>query len=92
MKMRNLIYILTLGFLLLFQLGNSHAQSDLYPVLELDFANPKNYVINNIQVEGNQFVDAALIVIYSNLSLGQTIAVPGAKVTETLQNLWKQQI
>jgi outer membrane protein insertion porin family len=91
MKMRNLIYILTLGFLLLFQLGKSHAQSDLYPVLELDFMNPKNYVINNIQVEGNQFVDAALIVIYSNLSLGQTITVPGSKVTETLQNLWKQQ-
>lgn len=71
---------------------SSLAQLGGVDLLNLDFQQPKTYVVNNIIVEGNQFVETPLIVIYSNLSLGQKITVPGTKISETIQNLWKQEL
>jgi outer membrane protein insertion porin family len=68
----------------------SNAQTPNY--LELDFSKPTKYVINNIVVEGNKYVETPLVVIYSNLSIGETLEVPSQKFTEISTNIWKQEL
>lgn len=84
------LYTPFLVFLLGFIKGYGQVDGNLFR--SLDFTTQKEYHINNIIVEGNQFVETPLIVIYSNLSIGQKIKVPGPKVTETILNLWKQDL
>jgi len=86
-------FLSLLSILLLFAPGLSlKGQVDSIPLHSLDFTGQRTYVINNIIVEGVQFIEPALVVIYSNLSIGQKLKVPSVKVTETIQNLWKQEL
>lgn len=70
----------------------NNAQSDLYPEMKLDYYNPKPLIINNIRVEGNSLVETPLIVIYTNLSMGQKISMPGTEIPQAIRNLWRQDL
>lgn len=73
-------------------MSSLYGQKDSTQLLNLDFDNQKEIVINNIIVEGNVFVETPLIVVYSNLSVGQKIKIPGTRVSEIITNLWKQEL
>jgi outer membrane protein insertion porin family len=55
-----------------------------------DFVTPKDYVIKNILVEeaNNKPIQKALVVIYSGLSIGQSIKIPGSELSKAVNNLW----
>ncbi|MCK9480377.1 MAG: outer membrane protein assembly factor BamA [Bacteroidia bacterium] len=89
--MRNKLTYLLLLTTLLF-VGNIYAQKDSASIYPLEFSAQKEIIINNIIVEGNVFVETPLIVVYSNLSIGQKIKIPGTKVSEIISNLWKQDL
>lgn len=57
---------------------------------DYNFREPKNYIIKNIVVEGNESIQSAIVVIYSGLSIGQTIKLPGEDLQAAIENLWKQ--
>lgn len=58
--------------------------------IELDYARPKEYVIGGIVVTGPKFLDETVLKNLSGLSVGDTVPIPGEKVTKALDNLWKQ--
>jgi outer membrane protein insertion porin family len=68
------------------------SDSSLYEYHPYNYNNPKEYVINVIRVEGNVFVETPLVVIFSNLSVGQVISVPGNEISQCLENLWKKEL
>ncbi len=76
----------------LFTIRGVYGQKDSAQLLNFDFSAQKEIVINNIVVEGNVFVETSLIVVYSNLSLGQKIKIPGPKVSDIITNLWRQEL
>ncbi|HKK69469.1 MAG TPA: outer membrane protein assembly factor BamA, partial [Bacteroidales bacterium] len=55
-----------------------------------DYSNPKEYVIGGIQVTGIQHLDQSVIVHLSGLQVGDTISVPGEKITNAIEKLWEQ--
>lgn len=57
---------------------------------EVDYKNPKEYVIGGIQVEGTQFLDKEVLIMLSGLRVGDKVVVPGEKFSKAIQNLWKQ--
>jgi outer membrane protein insertion porin family len=59
---------------------------------EVDYRNPRDFVIGGITVEGARNFDAQAITMFSGLSVGQEIAIPGEKVAQAIKNLWKQKL
>ncbi len=57
---------------------------------ESSYENIGIYTIVAINVKGNNFVNPILIKLYSNLSINQTIKIPGNEIPKAIENLWKQ--
>ena len=56
----------------------------------VDYANPKEYELGGIIVEGaNNLNDNTLIAI-TNLSVGEKIKIPGDEITRAITKLWEQ--
>lgn len=62
-----------------------------YTWYKYDFTEPKEYIIKNILVEeaDNKPIQKALVVVYSGLSIGQKIKLPGSDIPNAIENLWK---
>jgi outer membrane protein insertion porin family len=56
----------------------------------LDYSNPKSYAIGGITVSGTQFLDESVLINLSGLLVGDTIEIPGEKISKAVENLWKQ--
>lgn len=57
---------------------------------EISYSSPKEYEIGGITVSGVQFLDNTALITLSELSVGDTVKVPGKKITKAMENLWKQ--
>lgn len=67
------------------------AQQDTSAYFRYNFVDPEEFVIKDIKVQGAKYVQEALVVIYSGLSINQTIRIPGDAISNALVNLWKQE-
>ena len=63
------------------------------PMINYDFVEPSNYKIKNIDVRevNGKPVQKALVVLYSGLSIGQEIKVPGTDIPKSIENIWGRQ-
>jgi len=51
---------------------------------------PKEYVIGAVTVSGARYLDESVLVNLSGLVVGDTIEIPGDKISKAIQALWKQ--
>lgn len=58
--------------------------------LNLNYAEPKDYEIGGITIEGIQFLDNNALVTISGLSVGDKIRIPGDDISKAINKLWKQ--
>jgi outer membrane protein insertion porin family len=58
--------------------------------LSFDYQQPKTYVIGGVTTSGTRFLDESVLVNISGLVVGDTIEVPGEKISKAIQALWKQ--
>ncbi len=86
--MRNFFLLAGLLFLSVF---NSLGQVSL-ETFKPDYKNPKEYTIAAVKVTGTRFLDKDVLVMISGLKVGETISVPGEKLSKAIQNLWKQNL
>ncbi len=70
----------------------SQITTDTDNEIELDYSSPKSYEIGGITVSGTSNFDHQILIILSGLSVGETITVPGSKITQAIDKLWKQGI
>lgn len=56
---------------------------------QLDYSNPKEYEIGGITISGIQYLDQNVLVQLSGLKIGQTLKIPGDKITQAIKKLWK---
>lgn len=57
-----------------------------------DYANPQEFQIGAIRVEGADNFDTQAILLIAGLKQGQKIMIPGEKITEAINNLWKEDL
>jgi len=60
--------------------------------LDIDYKSPKTYEIGPIRVEGADNYDHNAIKLLAGLRQGQSIVVPGEKVSTAIKNLWDEGI
>jgi outer membrane protein insertion porin family len=88
--MRNLFL---LSAFLLVVLADAKAQITIgEDSLELDYANPKEYIIGGLSVSGIKYLDENVLKALSGLSVGDKIRIPGDAISEAIEKLWKQGI
>lgn len=51
---------------------------------------PTDYIIGGIEVEGVEYLDENVIIMLSNLEIGERIKVPGDDITSAIRRLWEQ--
>ena len=60
--------------------------------VEIDFKSPKKYEIGGIRIDGVDNFDHSAIKLIAGLSQGQTIQIPGEKISKAIRNLWKEEL
>jgi len=60
--------------------------------LEINYTNPKEYEIAEINVRGAEFLDENALISLSGLKVGDKIKVPGEDITFAIRKLWSQGI
>lgn len=60
--------------------------------LEVDYRVPKEFTIGGITVSGAKNLDSKAIILFSGLSVGETITIPGEEISKAIKNLWKQKL
>lgn len=68
--------------------GQSNRSNDA----AINYASPKEYEIEAIEVKGVEFLDNNALISMSGLRVGDKIKIPGDEITEAIKKLWKQGI
>jgi len=58
--------------------------------IEVDYNNPKQYVIGGIKMEGLQYLGVNQLLSVMGLQIGQTVAVPGDEISTAIKRIWLQ--
>lgn len=57
---------------------------------QVDYSNPKEYEIADIEVSGIRFLSQDALIILSGLSVGQKIEIPGDDISNSIKKLWDE--
>ena len=58
--------------------------------VEVDYANPKKYVIGGMKVEGNSYFSDQQILQQTGLRAGMSVNIPGEEISGIVSRLWHQ--
>jgi len=58
--------------------------------LDLDYFNPKEYIIGGVTLTGTHFIDKEVIITLSKLIKGERILLPGEATANAIKTLWAQ--
>ncbi|WP_235005371.1 BamA/OMP85 family outer membrane protein [Pedobacter nyackensis] len=93
-RIYQLILLLLIGLPTMAQItrpqSNPAAPSLKVKGLELDYFNPKEYIIGGTTLTGTQYLDKEVIITLSKLIKGERIILPGEATANAIKNLWAQ--
>ena len=85
------IWLVLIFIGLIFMPYSAKAQAvDQTALSQINYDHPQSYIIGGIHVSGITYMDKSVIVMLSNLEVGQKIKVPGDAITSAIHNLWNQ--
>ncbi|NEN21967.1 outer membrane protein assembly factor BamA [Cryomorpha ignava] len=58
----------------------------------IDYRSPREFTIGGLTVSGARNFDTQAIILFSGLSVGQKITIPGDQISQAIKNLWKQKL
>jgi outer membrane protein insertion porin family len=58
--------------------------------INIDYNSPREYTIGGISVSGVDYMDHNIIVMVSQLNIGDRILIPGEDIARAIDNIWKQ--
>jgi outer membrane protein insertion porin family len=91
-RIYQLLFLLLIGFPALAQIRPQAPARPSLTVsgLDLDYFNPKEYIIGGTTLSGSQFTDKDVIIILSKLTRGEVVTLPGEATANAIKNLWLQ--
>ena len=57
---------------------------------KIDYERPSDYTIGGVEVKGVEFLDKNVIIMLSELEVGEKISIPGDDITSAIRKLWDQ--
>lgn len=91
MKWRNYILLIFAAAVASSAFSQSAETGRNYDYYKYNFDEPQEFVIKSILAEeaDNKPIQKALVVVYSGLSIGQKIRIPGNDIPKAIDNLWQ---
>lgn len=93
-RIYQLILLLLIGLPTMAQItrpqSNPAAPSLKVKGLELDYFNPKEYIIGGTTLTGTKYLDKDVIITLSKLIKGERVVLPGEATANAIKNLWAQ--
>lgn len=87
---KNIVRIAVVATLLL-MVGNLFSQISIGNDLSrISYEAPSDYIIGGVEVEGVEYLDENVIIMLSNLEVGERIKIPGDDITSAIKKLWDQ--
>jgi outer membrane protein insertion porin family len=86
---KDVLKLLLMGILLI--PFNGIAQINIGDDLsKINYERPVDYIIGGIEVEGIKYLDKNVIIMLSQLEVGERVKVPGEEITNAIRKLWDQ--
>ncbi len=79
-----------LGLVFLIFFSTQYIFSQEEPTPYVDYESPIKYEIGGIQFTGIQYLDETVLKNIAGLQIGDSVFIPGEKITQALQKLWDQ--
>lgn len=83
-------YRLIWGTVLLLASLQAAGQETVRKSVEVDYANPKEYVVGGVDVAGNHHFNSRQIISLTGLQKGMRVTVPGDDLSSIVSRLWSQ--
>ena len=87
-KFKNTLLLRLKFIIFCFITSYSYSQNNQY----VEYSLPKKYEIGAITVSGTKYLNTNTILSISGLKIGDTVNVPGAKISNAINNLWNQKL
>ena len=87
-KFKNTLLLRLKFIIFCFITSYSYSQNNQY----VEYSLPKKYEIGGITISGTKYLNTNTILSISGLKIGDTINVPGAKISNAINNLWNQKL
>jgi outer membrane protein insertion porin family len=83
--------IITFSIIILYSINGLYPQDIIDTDLPvIDYTYPSEYEIADISISGVKFLDKNILIQLSGLQIGETILIPGERITRALEKLWSQ--
>lgn len=69
---------------------NVFSQGTLQQLPDFDYSAPKEYEIGGITIAGVQYLDQTVLLHLIDLEIGETILIPGDRISDAINKLWDQ--
>lgn len=79
-------WCIAISTFLIAQFTFSQYENNVY----VDYELPKLYELGGVQFTGIQYLDESVLLNIAGLQIGDSINIPGEKITQALQKLWEQ--
>ncbi len=83
-------YILVLFLAVSLGITAQVQQNPVSTEFQVDYFSPKEYEVGPIRIDGADNFDHQTIKMVAGLKSGMKIKIPGQKITDAIQNLWKE--
>jgi outer membrane protein insertion porin family len=94
-RIYQLIFLLLIGLPTMAQISRPQTPPPAQPTLkvnglDIDYFNPKEYIIGGTTISGTQFIDKDVIITLSKLIKGERVTLPGDVTSNAIKALWAQ--
>ncbi|MFP4468256.1 MAG: outer membrane protein assembly factor BamA [Bacteroidales bacterium] len=89
--MHKIILLFTLVFCF-FPVAVQAQQVQTGEEITIDPNNPREYQIGGISVTGTENINENVVIMVSQLTVGQEITIPGEDITNAIEQLWRQRL
>src|SRR5262245_53706589 len=58
--------------------------------LPMDYLHPRDFIIEGLHISGTEFLEESVLIDNTGLHIGDSIQIPGEKITNAIKSLWRQ--
>ncbi|MCB2207802.1 MAG: BamA/TamA family outer membrane protein [Bacteroidetes bacterium] len=86
---KDILRLLIMGILCIPLIANAQVNIG-DDISKINYERPIDYLIGDIEVEGIKYLDKNVIIMLSQLEVGDRVKIPGEKITKAIRKLWDQ--
>jgi outer membrane protein insertion porin family len=89
-RFRLLFFLLVVVITAIPFLSQAQPLATLQEPVVVSYTSPETYIVGEINIVGNQFLDAGALKALAEIKVGDKVTIPSDDISEAIKKLWKQ--